>query len=96
MHCILHAYLHARTHGPHSPHSHMQSELQWELAQMPNMLCRAAVGVNAGVTRHVSHSIPLAGTGDSERPEVGQRRQPDTEPKEQCTRVSGQRHSLIL
>lgn len=67
MHCTLHAYLHAQTHGPHSPRSHMHSELQWELAQMPNMLCRAAVGVNAGVTRHVSHSIPPAGTGDSLR-----------------------------
>ncbi len=32
----------------------------------------------------------------SKRPEVGQRRQPDTRPKEQRTRVSGQRHSLVL
>ncbi|CAG5897797.1 unnamed protein product [Menidia menidia] len=40
---------------------------QWNLAQTPNTLCRAAVGVNAGVTRHVSHSIPLTRTGDSPR-----------------------------
>lgn len=42
-------------------------ESQWELAQTPNTLCRAAAGVNAGVTRHVSHSIPPARTGDSPR-----------------------------
>lgn len=31
------------------------------------MLCRAAAGVDAHVTRDVSHSIPAAGTGDSPR-----------------------------
>lgn len=31
------------------------------------MLCRAAAGVGAHVTRDVSHSIPTAGTGDSPR-----------------------------
>lgn len=67
MHCALHAYLHARIHGPCSPHSHMHKQSQCELAQTPNTLCRAAAGVNAGVTRHVSHSIPPARTGDSPR-----------------------------
>lgn len=32
----------------------------------------------------------------SKRPEVGQRQEPDTQLKEQWTRVSGQRHSLVL
>lgn len=76
MHCILHAYLHAQTHCLHSSHSHMQ-ELLWELMQIPNMLCRAADGVNAGVTRHVSHSIPPTETGDSPR---GQRWATDGNP----------------
>lgn len=34
---------------------------------MSMMLCRAAAGVGAHVTRDVSHSIPTAGTGDSPR-----------------------------
>lgn len=67
MHCTLHAFLPARIHCPHSSHSHMPWQSQWELAQTPNTLCRAAAGVKAGVTRHVSHSIPLARTGDSPR-----------------------------
>lgn len=53
--------------APRSPHSHMHWQSQQELAQTPNTLCRAAAGVNAGVTRHVSHSIPPARTGDSPR-----------------------------
>lgn len=77
VHCILHAYLHAQTHGLHSSHSHMHKELLWELMQIPNMLCRAADGVNAGVTRHVSHSIPPTETGDSPR---GQRWATDGNP----------------
>lgn len=50
-----------------------QSSLTYALAvtegacRTPNTLCRAAAGVNAVVTRHVSHSIPLARTGDSPR-----------------------------
>lgn len=34
---------------------------------LSKMLCRAAAGVGAHVTRDVSHSIPTAGTGDSPR-----------------------------
>lgn len=34
---------------------------------MSKMLCRAAAGVGAHVTRDVSHSIPTAGTGDYPR-----------------------------
>lgn len=66
MHCPLGAYLHTWI-GPHSPPWHMHGLLQWKLRQTPNTLCRAAVEVNAGVTRHVSHSIPLTRTGDSPR-----------------------------
>lgn len=64
MWCALRACLHAWIHGPCSPQSHMP---QWKPAQTPNTLCGAAAGVNAGVTRHVSHSIPSARTGDSPR-----------------------------
>lgn len=67
MRCALRAYLHARIHGPCSPQSHMHYQSQWKTAQTPNTLCGAAAGVNAGVTRHVSHSIPPARTGDSPR-----------------------------
>lgn len=62
----MHIYTHGHT-ALNSLHSHMLKELQWELAQIPNMLCRAAVGVSVGVTRHVSRSIPPARTSDSLR-----------------------------
>lgn len=58
MHRPLHAYLHAQTHGPRSL---LRWELQQEPAQIPNMQRGAAARVSAGVTRHVSHSIPPAG-----------------------------------
>ncbi|CAB1421149.1 unnamed protein product [Pleuronectes platessa] len=45
----------------------MRQQSQWELAPTPNTLCRAAAGVSAGVTRHVSRNIPPARTGDSPR-----------------------------
>lgn len=63
MHWTLRAYLHTLTGLWWLAHEH----LQWELAQTPNTRCRAAVGVNAGVTRRVSHSIPRIRTGDSPR-----------------------------
>lgn len=66
MHCVQ-ACMFTHTDTWPSQSSHMHWELQWKLAQTPNTLCRAAAGVNAGVTRHVSHSIPLARTGDSPR-----------------------------
>lgn len=47
--------------GPLEPYS------WWELAWTPNPLCRAAVGVNTAVTKHVSRSIPDTGIGDSPR-----------------------------
>lgn len=74
--CAAHCMhiLHARIHGPRGPHSHMHKQSEWGLAQTPNTLCRASAGVNAGVTGHVSHSIPPARTGDSPR---GQKRAKD-------------------
>lgn len=47
------------------------------VARTPNTLCRAAAGVSAGVTRHVSHSILLTRTGDSPR---GQKWAKDSNP----------------
>lgn len=76
--------------GPLEPYS------WWELAWTPNPLCRAAVGVNAAVTKHVSRSILDTGIGNSPRVQRWAREQPDTHPEEQDTRVSGQRHWLIL
>lgn len=63
MHWTLHAYLHTLTGLWWLTHE----QLQRELTQTPNTLCRAAAGVSAGVTRHVSHSIPCIRTGDSPR-----------------------------
>lgn len=63
----VHTYTHGR-HGPSQPLAHICTrERRRELAQTPNTLCRAAAGVNAGVTRHVSRSILPARTGDSPR-----------------------------
>lgn len=59
MHRILHTYLHAREHDPCTPLHKSVSRSK--------MLCRAAAGVGAHVTRDVSHSIPTAGTGDTPR-----------------------------
>lgn len=97
MQCTRHAYLHTRKHGPLTSRSHMLRQPEREFTQTPNTLCRAAAELGACVTRHVSHSIPAARTGDSpKRPGAGQRRQPDPGLKEQRTRVSGRRHSLVL
>lgn len=77
MHCTLHAYLHARI-GPRAPpRTYARAFTVGALARTPKTLCRAAAGVNAGVTRHVSHSILLTRTGDSPR---GQKWAKDSNP----------------
>lgn len=95
--CTLHAYLHTRLHAPSSLYSHKQ----WHSTVAARLDTQYAMQSCCWSQRwrhwprQSQHSSYLD-RWPSKRPEVGQRRQPDTQQKEQRTGVRGQRHSLVL